>query len=772
MAAPALSARAPSARERAAQGGAGLGGPHTPGSGLSLGGGEATEEELEALHQEHAAAVRCLRADYEARVQRGLELQRLLDECDASLRERSEQSARDALAQEQLASGRLTLERLAMRREDVAVGAGALLEARQREVRRLEGRLAELWGEVGGSRGPGRRSGAEEGQPPAPASCDLLAELRAAARAQEEKADVLGADLRQVLQHVVRACTEPSTPPGRPWPLREQPLLEARQAMRLSEQGQAHLEDLLRQGTAFGGASGAATEDGGLLRLGLLPGPLPCSSLLGAALEVDAQRGPAEEENADDYDPRATFNEEAWLLHDRLASEARCVTQAIFSDLPAEAGGEAASGSRAALLKGRELHRAAALGDHAALLRALKAMAPAVARSAGGGDAPLLGWTAWHSAAAHGHAAILEALDAHADSSLLHGLDRRSAAGYPPLALACLHGHVEAVRWLLKLRSPVEARDSRGNSPLLWAAAGDARWLSGSVSSSRRAIVQMLLDAKADPEARNASGHSARSLLDPELESSPCSSLSGASPASSQNEVGPRRPAASFGDLSEDGQRNPPRTSLLALASAEGPAAAGRGCHCIRTAGSAASEAEHHARRAGSVSSYLDFAMNMFASSDSAGFLGNEEAEAAAQLSHEERQAAVWSGWVRNFTHRGLRAALGTRLSAAEPVFADRYRQVAALTCERLLLFDTAAGWTLAGVVALAEISELLVPPQSDTMLLLRARRRPDVLLELAGPDARAELLDALGRPPSLFRSLSFFTSSAPFLLLLLSFSL
>ncbi|MBM7789094.1 ankyrin repeat domain-containing protein [Tenggerimyces flavus] len=73
-----------------------------------------------------------------------------------------------------------------------------------------------------------------------------------------------------------------------------------------------------------------------------------------------------------------------------------------------------------------------------------------------------------------------------------------------PLHMACQQGHVEAARALLDAEAPVDARDSYGNTPL-WCAVFAFQ---GGVPE----LIQMLLEAGADPDCKNKTDRSPRDM--------------------------------------------------------------------------------------------------------------------------------------------------------------------------------------------------------------------------------------------------------------------
>jgi len=125
---------------------------------------------------------------------------------------------------------------------------------------------------------------------------------------------------------------------------------------------------------------------------------------------------------------------------------------------------------------------------------------------------------------------------------------------------------------------------------------------------------------------------------------------------------------------------------------------------------------------------------------DSTGFMRNSRAKALAQLTPEENDLGVWSEHVVHYTHAGLEAALEASNSAASPTHPEKSRQAMVLTCERLLFHNTDT-WALVQVIELREIEQLILSPCSNSVLLIRLERRPDLLLDVGSRDRFIEEL-------------------------------
>jgi hypothetical protein len=125
---------------------------------------------------------------------------------------------------------------------------------------------------------------------------------------------------------------------------------------------------------------------------------------------------------------------------------------------------------------------------------------------------------------------------------------------------------------------------------------------------------------------------------------------------------------------------------------------------------------------------------------DEVGFTKNDRAKALANLTHHEAESGVFSDWVINYTHAGLRAAVGLVQPEASPILEEKNQQAVVLTSERLLFFNVAS-WSLSLTLNVADLTEVVLSPQSKSMLLLRAVRCADVLIDVAN---RTRFLDEL----------------------------
>lgn len=157
---------------------------------------------------------------------------------------------------------------------------------------------------------------------------------------------------------------------------------------------------------------------------------------------------------------------------------------------------------------------------------------------------------------------------------------------------------------------------------------------------------------------------------------------------------------------------------------------------------------------------FFSYALSMLAapSRDAVGITTSLDAKAAAGLvgtaGAAELANDIWSDWVRNYTHAGLRMALGllpmggqqaltvNNSNKSAATMEKHWRQAALITSARLILLAMSGErWFLAMEVELSEISEVITPSYSDTMLVVRSRRWPDMLLDLT---QRSRFLDEL----------------------------
>jgi len=407
-----------------------------------------------------------------------------------------------------------------------------------------------------------------------------------------------------------------------------------------------------------------------------------------APLHVRATSTESAVEAAKFEGPRsASFAEESGILREAMAQE---LLQLADTLAPAVDSKNAYSSEPAC-----ELLRAAAQGDEAAVRRWLPQV-PAVASTSG---EPFLGWTVWHVAAAYGQCGVLDLLKEDTFQKGSHHfavLNHRTRMGLPPLGVACVTGRVEAARSLIMGMAPVDVRDVRGNTPLLWAATG----------GQARALVPLLLDARADAEASNYSGQK------PDV-----APFSGS---------GPSAHSVATAKSQKAHMTDAPTEKL------------GEAFHLVRAGGSQATSVPEP--------SLMSMAVGLLRTPprDAAGFFRNAKAWQSAQLSAEERTVGVWSDWVTNYTHAGLLAALEVGNPSADPTATHRSRQAVVLTSERLLFFH-AKSWSLTQVLALSELSELTISSFSVSVVIIRMHRLTDIVLDVA-TSARSRLLDELQR--------------------------
>lgn len=111
-------------------------------------------------------------------------------------------------------------------------------------------------------------------------------------------------------------------------------------------------------------------------------------------------------------------------------------------------------------------------------------------------------WTAMMRAAASGHADIVITLLEHGAA-----IDHREKSGYTAVMAAVINNHPDMLAALLRRGADVNVQETEGgNSALMWAA-----------KDGNAAMLQMLLEAGADPALRNKAGETARDLSDQRL---------------------------------------------------------------------------------------------------------------------------------------------------------------------------------------------------------------------------------------------------------------
>eukprot|EP00927_Polykrikos_kofoidii_P000254 TRINITY_DN10102_c0_g1_i2.p1 TRINITY_DN10102_c0_g1~~TRINITY_DN10102_c0_g1_i2.p1 ORF type:complete len:739 (-),score=128.66 TRINITY_DN10102_c0_g1_i2:134-2233(-) len=125
---------------------------------------------------------------------------------------------------------------------------------------------------------------------------------------------------------------------------------------------------------------------------------------------------------------------------------------------------------------------------------------------------------------------------------------------------------------------------------------------------------------------------------------------------------------------------------------------------------------------------------------DAADFARQRKCQAVSRLAAVEKDLGVWSDFATNHTAGGLRPTLDATRPVVAPTRPGGNKQAVVLTCERLFLFD-ALTWVTALEVKLADIEELVVSAFSNTVLLLRLQRRPDIIIDL---EERDRLVDEI----------------------------
>jgi len=216
-----------------------------------------------------------------------------------------------------------------------------------------------------------------------------------------------------------------------------------------------------------------------------------------------------------------------------------------------------------------------------------------------------------------------------------------------------------------------------------------------------------LIVARADPLSQNCSGHEASVLM----------------------------PMANDKDSEVSAAMTKQQQQLdeLLLAGGGGCTAEHEPFYCIRTASVHQFEQQ----------SFLARTMGMLKPPvrDNIGFVRKAGNKALSVLGQEACSLGVWTDWITNYTHAGLAVALDA-LQPPEhsPTHPQKSRQAAVLTHETLFLLNGAT-WSVVEAIPLNDIMEITVSVYSETLLILRVRRRQDMLLDLV---SRQRLLDEL----------------------------
>mmetsp|Transcript_7944 Transcript_7944/g.17633 ORF Transcript_7944/g.17633 Transcript_7944/m.17633 type:complete len:1009 (-) Transcript_7944:189-3215(-) len=518
--------------------------------------------------------------------------------------------------------------------------------------------------------------------------------LKEDAAAQEQKISLLKADLRGLLDFMMRVNIEAAGGPSQKLgqeAFMPQPVVDS---LKLSSHGHHIMQKLVRKYQAF--MATCEPEVPGTLA------PALCSSedvkaLTPATMEL----------------PTSSIEEEALLLRGRLTDEMERVAKVLSAS-------DQGVPNRAR--RHRELLRVAAWGDGKALRKLISKDASSSSSStdAGTGADPgssLCGWTPWHAAAAHGQRSMIEVLKdvavAGGVDALTDAMEKTTTSGWTPLGVACIQGHAEAMEALLEAKASVNVTDARGNHPLIWAVAAE-----DSVSGT---LVRRLLEARADPSIPNGCGLTVdpqliAQLLQIDEGDSSTAAASAAAPVAATGETTAVE-GASSPDSGRPDRDAPESTSQSVVGVAER-------YHCISTFSKDSPE-DGRTELLSSAVAALEKGLR-----DTAGVRDNASAMEALSLSDREQEEALWSSVVLHYTHAGLDRVFSDASVESAPLAVEQHQQVAVVTCERLLLIH-ATSKTVSQAVRLADITEIVLSSFSDHMIVLRSRSSPDLALDV-----------------------------------------
>eukprot|EP00933_Yihiella_yeosuensis_P046591 TRINITY_DN42166_c0_g1_i1.p1 TRINITY_DN42166_c0_g1~~TRINITY_DN42166_c0_g1_i1.p1 ORF type:complete len:939 (-),score=211.99 TRINITY_DN42166_c0_g1_i1:21-2663(-) len=678
-----------------------------------------SDDEIEDMMWKQKAALKQVRADYEARLQRSESFKRTLEDLQEAPHE---MQIATLAARQEISVRRRNLDEAMMRGEDELARMHKLLASRHmghQIAKQLAEEAAAELAQLRRSKGHVSSKVAEE---VLTEQKKRIAALRADTQAQDDRLLRLGADLKSVLDFMVRVNIDAAGGPNQR--LSREALLseKVKSEIKLSDIGKAYLEELLskyevglaeRRGEKPPSASVAKGSNAtGTPAAGATPS-------LSASTAALLQRRPPPELPKHEL-PTSSFAEERQLLRSRLAEEMQQVASVLVNEASRDGQKEPAH---------EELLRAAAWGEVATVQELLQLARDSSTNAAG--SALLCKWTAWHSAAAHGQASVLEFLtgipmpvEASSSSSGIdsEALGRRTAGGFPPLAVACLRGHAGTVRCLLRARACLDDRDDRGNTALHWAAA------TGSDKTARE-MALVLLEAGADPFTCNSCGQTPDLAGLQELAlNSAVGSFKSSEPSSTTESA---RPVAMQGASSSAAGEEPSGS------------AAQEAYHCIR----AEQENSSNGTSSGFLSSTFGMSSKSVQPRDNAGIMRRANARNCIAMSQDEQDGGVWSDRVTNYTHAGLKNAISFEASWCSPTNEQLNKQVLVITSERLLLLlqtnngsgaDSMSDWSVAYSTALTALSSVVVLGRSDGLLVIRAKGSTDLLLHLAaGPRER-----------------------------------
>eukprot|EP00928_Gymnodinium_smaydae_P011113 TRINITY_DN14142_c0_g1_i1.p1 TRINITY_DN14142_c0_g1~~TRINITY_DN14142_c0_g1_i1.p1 ORF type:complete len:1124 (+),score=285.58 TRINITY_DN14142_c0_g1_i1:299-3670(+) len=657
---------------------------------------------------------------YDAEVQRCAELREELEALEAQEASSSasaagngrvEKSASDLEEERELRSAERLLEKAlmedgqsAMLAEDLVAWATREAALRIRESRDLERRLVELEARrlhllrLGDGACLG---GSQEALAPVDRE---LCNLQLSLERDDVIIDRLSEDLRNVIHYIITTNIDAAGGPSADLGPDEFLPQEVREHLSLSEYGLATLQAADRKfahAMVQSGGSKKLATDSGLapqVAAALSGPPLIVAELLEegtscsyADFEDTLYRlHTCDAADVPQLEPAMTLAEELQgldaLLQDELRALSPLVAAAVYADEAAVAANVEKGQAPSPAASPVELLRAGARGDQDAVRELLAAMGYD-SSAAWAAFETFLGWTPLHAAALRGHLHVLETTKQYYFDRGEHHvplLERRTAAGFTALGVACLSGQVAAVSSLIRGMAPVDSQEPRGCQPLHLAVA----------SSAATEIVSLLVGAHANVGVRTGRGH--------------------------QLDLNALFAQQRDGDASSNGFAS--AANVVAKPAVANSVEEPR--YCIRAVGASVDMAG-----GGSLISRTLHVLKAPVR-DSAGFIQNARARGQAQLSDEESQCGVWSEMIVSYMCPKLLEAFAAGQAFEGPIDRAQCCRGLVLTVERLLFFS-ATDWHLLQVIVLSEIAAIVTFTSSTSLVLLRLHQGSDVLVDL-----------------------------------------